>query len=90
MAQPGMEEEIAEGFGWLRPEAEAGGRGRGRDFAGAGEKECEGATGVATLGSSWSGTLGRPGAGLRDCLVGDSVKRRHDSKIFRRLVIASS
>ena len=22
MAQPGMEEEIAEGFGWLRPEAE--------------------------------------------------------------------
>ncbi len=69
--------------------AEAGGRGRGRELAGAGKKECEGATGVATLGRSWSGTLGRPGAGMLDCLVGDGIKRRHDSKISRRLVMAS-
>jgi hypothetical protein len=44
--------------------AEAGGQ--GRDLAGAGEKVREGAAGVATLGSSWLGTLGRPGAELRD------------------------
>jgi hypothetical protein len=31
--------------------AEAGGR--GGDLVGAGKKECEGAAGVATLGSSW-------------------------------------
>ncbi len=76
--------------------AEAGGR--GGDLAGADKKECERAAGVATLesswsstlGSSWSGTLGRPGAGLRDCLVGDGIKRHHDSKISRRLVMASS
>jgi hypothetical protein len=42
--------------------AEAGGR--GGDLSG--EKVCEGAVGEATLGSSWSGTLGQPGAGLRD------------------------
>ena len=40
--------------------------GRGGDLAGAGEKVLEGAAGVATLGSSWLGTLGWPGAGLRD------------------------
>ncbi len=44
--------------------AEAGGR--GEDLAGADKKVSEGAAGVATLGSSWSGTLGRPGDGLRD------------------------
>ncbi len=76
--------------------AETGGR--GGDLAGAGKKECEGAAGVAnlgsswsgTLGNSWSGTLGRPEAGLRDCLVGDGIKRLHDSKRSRRLVMASS
>ncbi len=44
--------------------AEAGGR--EGDLSGAGKKVCENAGGVATLGSSWLGTLGRPGAGLRD------------------------
>ena len=44
--------------------AEAGGR--GGDLAGAGKKVHEGAAGVATLGRSWSGTLGRPGVGMRD------------------------
>ncbi len=44
--------------------AEAGAK--GRDLAGAGEKVREDDAGVATLGSSWSGTLGRPGAGMRD------------------------
>jgi hypothetical protein len=68
--------------------AEAGGRGRGLE--GAGEKECEGALGVATRGRSWLGTLGRQGARMRDCLVGDGSKRHHDSKISRRLVMASS
>jgi hypothetical protein len=70
--------------------AEAGGRGRGRDLAGAGKNACEGATGVVTLGRAWSGTLGMPGTGMRDCPVGDGIKRRHDSKISRRLVMASS
>ncbi len=65
--------------------AEAGG-----DLAGAGNKVREGATGVATLGISWSGTLGRPGAGLRDLLLGGGIRRRHDSKRSRRLVMASS
>ena len=41
-------------------------RGRGGDLAGAGKKECEDVTGVATPGSSWLGNLGRPGAGLQD------------------------
>ena len=66
--------------------AEAG----GRDLAGAGEKACEGAMGVATLGRAWSGTLGMPGTGMRDCFVVDGIKRRQDSKISRRLVMASS
>ncbi len=70
--------------------AEAGGRGRGRDLAGAGKRECEGAPGVATRGRSWSDTLGRHGVRMRDCLVGDGIKRHHDSKISRRLVMASS
>ncbi len=66
--------------------AEAG----GRDLASAGENACEGATGVATLGRAWSGTLGMPGTGMRDCFVGDGIKRRQDSKISRRLVMASN
>ncbi len=66
--------------------AEAG----GRDLAGAGENACEGATGVATVGRAWSGTLGMPGTGMRDCFVGDGIKMRQDSKISRRLVMASS
>ncbi len=66
--------------------AEAG----GRNLAGAGENACEGATGVATLGRVWSGTLGMPGTGMRACLVGDGIKRRQDSKIYRRLVMTSS
>jgi hypothetical protein len=70
--------------------AEAGGRGRGRDLAGTGKKECEDAPGVAIRGRSWSGTLGRHGARMRDCLVGDGIKRHHDSKISRRLVMTSS
>jgi hypothetical protein len=44
--------------------AEAGAE--GGDLDGAGEKVREDAAGVATLGSSWAGTLGRPGAGMRD------------------------
>ena len=66
--------------------AEAG----GRDLASAGENVCEGATGVATLGRAWSGTLGMPGMGMRDCLVGDRIKKHQDPKISRRLVMASS
>ena len=44
--------------------AEAGAK--GGDLVGAGEKVREDAAGVATLGSSWAGTLGWPGAGMRD------------------------
>lgn len=68
--------------------AEAGAE--GGDLAGAGEKVREDAAGVATLGSSWAGTLGRPGAGLRDGLLGGGLRRRHESRRSRRLVMASS
>jgi hypothetical protein len=44
--------------------AETGGR--GGNLAGAGEQGREGAAGVAILGRSWLGTLGRPGARMRD------------------------
>ncbi len=40
--------------------AEAGAKGGA--LVGAGKKVREGAAGVATLGSSWASTLGRPGA----------------------------
>ncbi len=61
--------------------AEAGGRGRGRDLASAGDNACEGATGVATLGRAWSGTLGMPGTGIRDCFL---TKAKNGSKKLKR------
>ena len=58
--------------------AEAGGVGVQADD---GEKD-----GVATLGSTSSGTLGRAWAGMRARMLGGGLRRRHDSKRSRRLV----
>ncbi len=56
--------------------------------AGAGEKVCKGDVGVATLGESWLGTLGRPGK--CDGMLEGGLRSRHDSKRSRRLVTACS
>ena len=65
-------------------EAEPG----GKVLAGAGEAMFDGSKGVATLGSSWLGTLGRPGDGMRAWLVGCGPRSCHDSKRSRRLAMA--
>ncbi len=57
-------------------EAEPG----GKVLAGAGEALFNGGEGVATLGSSWLGTLGRPGDRIQAWLVGGGPRRHHDSK----------
>ena len=59
-------------------------------LAGAGEAMFDGSKGVATLGSSWFGTLGRLGDGMQAWLVGCGPRSRHDSKRSRRLAMAST
>jgi hypothetical protein len=62
----------------------------GKVLAGAGEAMFDGSKGVATLGSSWLGTLGRPGDGMRAWLVSYGPRSCHDSKRSRRLAMAST
>ncbi len=62
----------------------------GKVLAGAGEVMFDGSKGVATLGSSWLGTLGRPGDGMRAWLVGCGPRSPHDSKRSRRLAMTST
>jgi hypothetical protein len=66
-------------------EAEPG----GKVLDGAGEAMFDGSKGVATLGSSWLGTLGRPGDGMQAWLVGCGPRSCHDSKRSHRLAMAS-
>jgi hypothetical protein len=67
-------------------EAEPG----GKVLVGAGEAMFNGSKGVATLGSFWLGTLGRPGDGMQAWLVGCGPRSRHDSKRSCRLAMAST
>ena len=60
----------------------------GKILAGAGEAMFDGSKGVATLGSSWLGTLGRPGDKMQAWLVGYGPRSHHDSKRSRRLAMA--
>jgi hypothetical protein len=57
--------------------------------AGDGERVREGGKGLATLGGSRLGTLGRPGDRMRAWVGGGGPRRRHASKRSRRLEMAS-
>jgi hypothetical protein len=46
--------------------------------------------GATTLGGSCVGTLGRPGIGIRGGWKEGGASNRHDSKMSRRLVMAST
>ncbi len=46
--------------------------------------------GVATLGGSWMGTLGRPGDRMWAWSVDGGPRRRHDSNRSHRLAMAST
>ena len=49
-----------------------------------------GGAGNTTIGGSCVGTLGRPGIGIRDGWQEGGARSRHDSKMSRRLVMASN
>ncbi len=49
-----------------------------------------GGEGDTTLGGSCVGTLGRPGIGIRVGWTTGGASNRHDSKMSRRLVMAST
>ena len=49
-----------------------------------------GGEGATTLGGSCVGTLGRPGIGIRGGWKEGGASSRHDSKMSRRLVMAST
>ncbi len=77
---------LAWGGGGVRDQADGG------DMAGVATLGSAwlGTLGLATLGSAWLGTLGRPGVGMRACELVGGLRRRHDSKRSRSLVMASS
>ncbi len=58
--------------------------------AGAGERMLEGGKGLATLGGSRLGTLGRPGDRMRAWLGGGGFRRCHASKRSHRLAMVST
>ena len=71
----------------VEPDGLGGGLQDGLDTIGRAGVGGEGAT---TLGGSCVGTLGRPGIGIRGGWKEGGASSRHDSKMSRRLVMAST
>ena len=76
-----------EGDRKVEPDGLGGGLQDGLDTIGRAGVGGEGAT---TLGGSCVGTLGRPGIGIRGGWKEGGASSRHDSKMSRRLVMAST
>jgi hypothetical protein len=76
-----------EGDRKTEPDGLGGGLQDGLDTIGRAGVSGEGDT---TLGGSCGGTLGRPGIGIRGGWKEGGASSRHDSKMSRRLVMAST